>query len=177
MSQHRFHRLSDAELSALRVCHKIIKRFREEDGRIPSSYMEAFTVVAMEPGKGPTGYAEDMGTIQPIASRVLLEIGPKARQRPQALELVDRQQKPDNWREQEYFLTSKGGKLMRDLLEILRQEIDREKEQAVHPDMDSAVTILLRSIPTLGEDNARELAAQVVNAALGADKARARGPL
>jgi len=66
---------------------------------------------------------------------------------------------------------------MRDLLEILRPEIDREKEQAVHPDMDSAVTILLRSIPTLGEDKARDLAAQVVTAALGADKARARGPL
>lgn len=119
---HRFHQLSDDERRVLRKVHKLIKRFRDEDTRIPSSYMEAFTAVAAEPGKGPTGYAEDMATIQPIASRILLEIGPKARQRPSALELVDRQQKPDNWREQEYFLTPKGRKLMKDIIRIMGED-------------------------------------------------------
>jgi len=118
-ASHRFHTLSDSEKAALKRLQKIIQRFREEDSRMPSSYMEAFAAVAAEPGKGPTGYAEDMNTIQPIASRVLLEIGPKARQRPQALELVDRQQKPDSWREQEYFLTPKGRKLMKDLIKLM----------------------------------------------------------
>ncbi|MBB4039088.1 hypothetical protein GGR34_000723 [Microvirga flocculans] len=118
---HRFHQLSDDERKALRKVVKLIQRFRDEDGRIPSSYMEAFAAVALEPGKGPTGYAEDMRTIQPIASRVLLEIGPKARQRPSALELVDRQQKPDSWRETEYFLTPKGRKLMRDIIKIMEE--------------------------------------------------------
>jgi len=171
MAQHRFHKPSEEELNALQVCQNIIKRFREEDSRMPSSYMEAFIVVAKEPGKGPTGYAEDMKTIQPIASRVLLEIGPKARQRPQTLELVDRQQKPDNWREQEYFLTPKGRKLMRDLVKLLEpQQPELQKPQAVQPNIDAAVNTLLGAIPMLDKDKAGELAARVVAAALSTDK-------
>jgi hypothetical protein len=51
--------------------------------------LAAFLTVARHPGLGPTGYAKLLGTIQPIMSRILLEIGRKARAREEGLGLVD----------------------------------------------------------------------------------------
>lgn len=115
----RFHELNEEERKALKALKRCIELFRELDSRMPSSYIDAFLSVALEPGKGPTGYAQMMNTIQPVASRVLLEVGPKARQKEEPLGLVDRQTNPENWREQEYFLTPKGRKLMRDILKLM----------------------------------------------------------
>jgi hypothetical protein len=115
----RFHELTDEEQTSLAKLKRSIELFRELESRIPSSYIDAFLAVALDPGKGPTAYAKAMNTIQPIASRALLEIGPKARQKEESLGLVDRQVSALSLRDQEYFLTPKGRKLLRDLLNVM----------------------------------------------------------
>ena len=86
---------------------------------MPSSYMSAFLAVAMNPGAGPTDLARVMGTIQPIASRVLQEIGQRARHGDEPLQLVDQRISPHSGRNREYFLTTKGELLKRRILEIM----------------------------------------------------------
>jgi hypothetical protein len=71
----RLHTLTDNQRKALRRVRRIVELFRNIEPRIPSSYMDAFLSVALKPGGGPTDYARDLGTSQPLASRVLLEIG------------------------------------------------------------------------------------------------------
>lgn len=117
----KFHELNDDDARALRKLKRAIESFRALDPRMPTSYVDAFLSVCLEPGKGPTDYAQDMGTIQPIASRVLLEIGGKARLREESLELVDRQVSDASLRNQEYFLTPKGRQLMNQLLKIWKE--------------------------------------------------------
>lgn len=99
--------------------YQAVNAFRTIDPKIPSSYVAAFMAVAMKPGQGPTEYAKMLGTIQPIASRVLLEIGIKAREREKALGLVDRVADPNNLRQQMYYLTPKGKALFRQVMDIL----------------------------------------------------------
>jgi len=117
---HRLHELSDEDRKDLRKVKRVIEIFRNLDQRMPSSYMDAFLAVATDPGKGPTAYAKDLNMVQPIAARVLLEIGPKARSRDEPLALVDRQNAPDSLRDLQYFLTPKGRKVMNDMLKALR---------------------------------------------------------
>ncbi len=108
----------DAE--RLRLAFNIVSAFREVHPKMPTSYAQAFLAVAMHPGQGPTEYAKMIGTMQPIASRILLEIGIKARERDDdGLGLVDRQTDPANLRQQKYFLTGKGAALMNRLLGIV----------------------------------------------------------
>jgi DNA-binding MarR family transcriptional regulator len=116
----RFHELNDEDAKTFRKLQRAIEAFRSLDPRMPSSYIAAFLAVVLEPGKGPTEYAQDLGTIQPIMSRVLLEIGTKARMRDEGLQLVDRQVSDVSLRNQEYFLTPKGRQLMNQLLRALR---------------------------------------------------------
>jgi DNA-binding MarR family transcriptional regulator len=87
--------------------------------RMPSSYMEAFLVVALKPGYGPTEYAKELGTIQPIASRILLEIGAQPRGGTEGLGLVDRRVSDESLRNQEYYLTPKGKELLRKIAAAL----------------------------------------------------------
>lgn len=119
MNNGRIHALSDAEASALQKCRLIVEAFRTIDHKIPASYIAAFLAVALQPGKGPTAYAQVLDTIQPIASRMLLEIGPKARHKSTPLGLVDKDVSAHSLRDHEYFLTPRGRKLMADLIGIL----------------------------------------------------------
>lgn len=116
----KVHKLSDDDAKALAKVNAIINVFREADHKIPASYIAAFLAVALEPGKGPTHYAKSLNTVQPIASRLLLEIGQKSRHKDEPLGLVDREVSPHSLREQEYFLTHKGKAMMNNLLEIIR---------------------------------------------------------
>jgi hypothetical protein len=119
MYNNRTHKLSEAETKALQKCQKIIKAFRRVDHKIPASYMAAFLAVALDPAKGPTHYAQALETIQPIASRLLLEIGPKARHKEEPLGLVDKDVSAHSLRDHEYFLTHKGKNLMAELISIV----------------------------------------------------------
>ena|SRR5215204_5236996 len=102
---------------------RVVSAFRKVDPKMPTSYMAALLAVAMKPGHGPTEYAKDLGTIQPIMSRILLEIGVPVREGAQGLGLVDRRVSAESLRNQEYYLTQKGKALLREIaaaLEALR---------------------------------------------------------
>jgi hypothetical protein len=88
---------------------------------MPSSYIDAFLLVALKPGASPTDYARDLGTIQPIASRILLELGNHPRARDHELALVDRVQSPTSLVKQEYFLSPKGYRLMNELINTFKE--------------------------------------------------------
>lgn len=112
--------LSSAETQALIRLACAIDRFRDLNPKMPSSYIAAFLAVAIKPGFGPSQYAKDLGTIQPIASRLLLEIGPKAREREgPGMGLVTSKVNPESRREVEYTLTPKGMQLARQISRTL----------------------------------------------------------
>ena len=119
MSQ-RAHKLNDSDAAALLKGQRIIEVFRKADHKIPASYIAAFLAVALQPSKGPTHYAQVLGTIQPVASRLLLEIGTKARHKDESLGLVDREVSAHSLRDQEYFLTGKGLAMMHELISIIQ---------------------------------------------------------
>jgi DNA-binding MarR family transcriptional regulator len=86
---------------------------------MPSSYVAAFLAVALKPGQPVSEYARDIGTIQPIMSRILLEIGQKSRQRDNPLALVDSAPDPNDLRVSRYHLTAKGRTLLQQVLRNL----------------------------------------------------------
>lgn len=120
----RFEPPAKDDAKELEKIAKIIDAFRHVDSKIPSSYMAAFLRVALDPGQGPTTYAQQLNTRQPIASRILLEMGKidEARERSGEIGLVNRMTAPDNLRSQNYFLTHKGRMLMNKLIKIIREE-------------------------------------------------------
>lgn len=79
----------------------------------------AFLAVAITPGFGPTEYAKALGTIQPIASRWLLDLGSAGREH-EGLGLVERKPDPENLRQVKYSLSPKGKVLARKLAEAVR---------------------------------------------------------
>lgn len=94
---------------------RAIEVFREFDAGFPTSYAVAFLYVAMEQGKGVSEYARDMGVVQPVASRVLLEIGAKSRSGGEGLGLIEQDFAPNSLRSKQLFLTAKGRQLARKL--------------------------------------------------------------
>jgi hypothetical protein len=116
----RFEPLEGADATAVEKLSRAIDHFRLVDPKMPTSYVSAFLSVAMRPGEGPTEYARMMGTIQPIVSRILLEIGPKARRgNGPGLGLVDRVVHESSLRNQRYFLTAKGRHLLSNVLRTM----------------------------------------------------------
>lgn len=115
----RFHKLDEADLKAVRIAVRIIEEFRDIESRMPTSYAHMFLAVARAPGAGPTEYAKAINTIQPVASRLLLALGPKHKNHPDGLELVDRQTSPDSMAKQEYYLTDEGFKLARKIVRAI----------------------------------------------------------
>jgi hypothetical protein len=85
-----------------------IGAFRNLEPNLPASYIDAFLAVALRPGQGPTDYAAMIGTIQPVASRTLMEIGESARTRTAPLHLVASHPHPESRRQIAYDLTPKG---------------------------------------------------------------------
>ncbi len=106
----------------LRKVRRVINLFRALEGRIPSSYIDAFLLVAITPSLGPTEYAKGLNTSQPIASRILLELGKHAREREQQLDLVDRQPDPQSLVRQTYTLTGRGRMLVREILAVMKED-------------------------------------------------------
>jgi len=111
----------DEEARRLDLMMRLLNAFRAREPKMTSGYIAAFLAVARHPGQGPTDYAKMLGTIQPIMSRTLLEIGKKARTRQEGLGLVDSEANPDDLRLNRYFLTSKGRMLYKDIQDILEQ--------------------------------------------------------
>ena len=116
----KFDQLEGSEAIALDRLAAVIDAFRLVDPKMPSSYISAFLAVARKPGFGPTEYAKITGTIQPIMSRILLEIGPRSRDGSgPGMQLVDRQIDEVSLRNHRYYLTPKGKQLQSQVLRYL----------------------------------------------------------
>lgn len=114
--------LDGNDLRALTRLNWTVETVRRVAPNMPLGYLHMLLWVSMKPGLGPTEYAKLTGTTQPIASRVLLEIGPQARERQEPLNLVSRCVSPHSLRQVEYRLTPKGEALVRRVTEIMRPE-------------------------------------------------------
>jgi hypothetical protein len=115
-SYDRFHRISDQDKFALMRIRDIFDMFLAQNHKMPLIYARAFMEVALSPGKGPTMYSATIGTSQPQMSRVLLNIGPRARWVESGMKLIDLAPSPENGRERQAYLTPKGLTLMYDIL-------------------------------------------------------------
>ncbi|KQP10169.1 hypothetical protein ASF28_03165 [Methylobacterium sp. Leaf99] len=81
--------------------------------------VSAFLAVAITPGYGPIEYAKALGTIQPIASRWLLDLGAYGRDR-EDLGLLERRTDPECHRQVQYTLTPEEDELARRIVEVVR---------------------------------------------------------
>ena len=108
----RFAPPTDADARLLRKSASLINAFRSVDPAMPLGYAAAFLAVATNPGQGVTYYADALGMLRPVCSRVLLEIGVKTRTGGPGYELVDRVQNSADMRNVNYYLTAKGRKLL-----------------------------------------------------------------
>lgn len=115
----RFDQPTDADVRKLNRLFNAIQAARTLYPAMPSSYIAAFLAVASKPGLGVTEYAKDLGTIQPIMSRILLEIGRKSRLRKEGLGLVDVSPDPQDLRINRHFLTPKGRTLLASMLKAM----------------------------------------------------------
>ena len=100
----------------------ILEAFREVAPTLPASYAQAFLAVAMKPGQPSGAYAKAIGMIQPVASRILLEIGKKTRTGGPGLELVESVEDLQDLRIKRYYLTAKGRKLIKDITVVMARD-------------------------------------------------------
>lgn len=99
-----------------------MRAFRAIDPDLTLSYAEAFLAVAEKPGHGPTEYAKSLGSVQPVVSRLLHELGSRSRrkERTEGLGLVEWNIHPESLRNKQYFLTPKGESLKEKVVAILQ---------------------------------------------------------
>lgn len=86
----------------------VVGAFRSLEPNLPTAYLDAYLAVALKPGLGPSDYAVMLGTIQPSASRLLMEVGDNPRSRVAPLDLVEPRPHPESRRQIMYHLTPKG---------------------------------------------------------------------
>jgi DNA-binding MarR family transcriptional regulator len=111
--------LEDAE--KVEALIRVIDIFREYDTTFPASYIAAFLLVAMKPGKGSSEYARDLGLAQAVTSRLMLEIGQKSRTGEEGLGLLDSSPDGQDLRVRRVFLTNKGRGLLRRVLAAMKK--------------------------------------------------------
>ncbi|SDR09013.1 hypothetical protein SAMN05519103_00699 [Rhizobiales bacterium GAS113] len=84
-------------------------------------HARSLLAVALEPGAGSADYAKRVGSLQPVISRHLLELGIKARTGGPGLGLIDRQSDPADLRNHRNYLTSNGKRAIAALSSILQR--------------------------------------------------------
>jgi hypothetical protein len=122
----RFKGPSDVQASMLSKAEAFMDVFSDVDRAMPSSYIRMFLRVAREPGKGITEYANDLDIYQAVGSRILLEIGPKARSGGEGLGLVEAVSHPSDMRTKRYYLTRQGHKIVAKLMNAMGVEDSQE---------------------------------------------------
>lgn len=114
----RFAELPDDTFERIELLARAMEVFREYGPNFPMSYALAFLLVALKPGRGVNEYAKEMGSLQPVASRALLEIGPKSsRHDREGYGWIDSEVDLNDRRYRKLFLTPKG--------KLLLKKIDR----------------------------------------------------
>lgn len=98
----------------------VMSELRRLGSRLTANQIAAFLAVAEKPGLGPTEYAMGLGLLQPTASRLLLDVGPKQRNGA-GYHLVDRQGDPESLRQIRYYLTPEGHELAEKLASIVNR--------------------------------------------------------
>lgn len=91
----------------------IVHEFRSAGHRLTANNIAAFLAVANSPDLGPTEYAKLLGTMQPVASRWLLDLGPKGREGSEGMGLLEREPDLMNLRQVRYCLSDRGITLAR----------------------------------------------------------------
>ena len=104
----------------LRRLSRVNGAFRSVSTSMPCSYVAAYLAVALKPGLGVTDYGNAIGIVQPIMSRILLEIGQKSRNGGEGLGLLDSRRDPTDFRQHQVFLTPKGKMLLNQILNNMR---------------------------------------------------------
>jgi DNA-binding MarR family transcriptional regulator len=100
----------------------VIDAFRKIDTAMPSSYMRMFLAIARKPGYGSSVYARELGMVQPVASRIILELGQKTRSGGPGYELLDSDIDEEDFRLKRTYLTAKGQELYREIVGIYGRE-------------------------------------------------------
>lgn len=121
ISRDRFAPPDSQSVKHIRRAIALIDAFRQVEPSMPLSYAAAFLAVANEPGHGVTHYAKDLGVITPVASRIMLEIGKKARTGGPGYGLIDSQQSTTDLRAWSFYLTPLGAKLLQRVLAVLER--------------------------------------------------------
>ncbi|SDR31636.1 hypothetical protein SAMN05519103_01954 [Rhizobiales bacterium GAS113] len=103
----RFKGLDEDDLRVFRRLDNVLAQLQSK-GINTLNHARAFLNVAMEPGQGPTHYGTKLGAIQPVVSRLLLELGIRARSGEKGLGLIDRDEAPDDLRGKRYHMTPEG---------------------------------------------------------------------
>jgi DNA-binding MarR family transcriptional regulator len=111
--------LNPSDTRALMRLAWALDRFREVYPKATLRQASAFLAVAITPGYGPTEYAKALGTVQPVASRWMLDLGANGREH-EGLGLLERRVDPENLRQIQYTLTPEGDELARRIAEAIR---------------------------------------------------------
>lgn len=115
----RFDPPNDEEIRKIERLERVIDAFRDIDPAMPSSYIRAFLAVAKAPGFGSSVYAREIGAVQAVASRILLELGQKTRSGGMGYGLLDSDNDPIDFRLKRTFLTPLGRSLWRKVLQAM----------------------------------------------------------
>lgn len=100
--------LSTTEARGILRASWIVHEFRSAGHRMTANNIAAFLAVANSPDLGPTEYAKLLGTMQPVASRWLLDLGPKGREGSEGMGLLEREPDLMNLRQVRYRLSDRG---------------------------------------------------------------------
>jgi hypothetical protein len=111
-------KLIDSDHASLTKLHRVIKLFRDVHLEITSSYIDTFMAVARRPGLTVAEYSELVGHIQPVTSRMLLDLGPRTREGKEGLLLIRQVRSKTDLRMVTYTIAPKGARL---LMRILRE--------------------------------------------------------
>jgi len=101
--------------------HRLVKIFRRMSPYMTSAQMEFILTVALYPGEGTVSYANRLKIEKASASHLISRLGSRGRTyskgvRVEGLELLTQKPSPTDARATEVYLSSKGEKLVRNLL-------------------------------------------------------------
>jgi DNA-binding MarR family transcriptional regulator len=114
------HDVGEREATIIALC-KVLDDFRSVNQTMPVSQILAFLLVSLDCNLGMSEISEALNIKNSTASRYLLELGPKRLEGDGSLSLIARGVDPQNTRKARYTLTSRGRRLIEDVLTHLSE--------------------------------------------------------
>lgn len=107
---------SSEELASFRKLARVLSHFTKLQDRFPASYMEALLQVAVKQGLGTVEYSQRLELGKDSTSRALGVLGDRPRARDdKTYNFLEQCDDPVDSRRTHYFITPKGGQLLRKL--------------------------------------------------------------